>query len=188
MDRDSDEEREKEEPEEFRPQYESLPALRPPQPPQYKPSPAYNQQFGLFILSPLPLLLLLLILLSLSSFFLPSSSSITSPIFSYSLHHCLLRVCVCVCVVSDDMEMVKLPPPETESSAFEFQPYPGGYRQVACLYLTVILSLTLSLSLPQDNGSVVGSAVPTDVAPPPAPGSQVQAQFDDFMSDDGQFV
>ena len=46
VDQDSDEEERREEPEEFRPQYESLPALRPALPPQYKPSPAYNQQFG----------------------------------------------------------------------------------------------------------------------------------------------
>ena len=47
VDQDSDEEAQREEPEEFRPQYESLPALRPAVPPQYKPSPAYNQQFGI---------------------------------------------------------------------------------------------------------------------------------------------
>ena len=47
MDRDSDEEDGgAEEPEAFQPQYESLPALRPSQPPQYKPSPAYNQGYG----------------------------------------------------------------------------------------------------------------------------------------------
>ena len=48
VDEDSDEE--KEEPEAFQPQYESLPALRPAQPPQYKPSPAYIQGYGMSIL------------------------------------------------------------------------------------------------------------------------------------------
>ena len=48
VDRDSDEEDGKgEEPEAFQPQYESLPALRPAAPPQYKPSPAYGAQTGL---------------------------------------------------------------------------------------------------------------------------------------------
>lgn len=47
VDRDSDEEDGKgEEPEAFQPQYESLPALRPAAPPQYKPSPAYGGQAG----------------------------------------------------------------------------------------------------------------------------------------------
>ena len=47
VDQDSDEEDGgAEEPEAFQPQYESLPALRPAQPPQYKPSPAYNQGYG----------------------------------------------------------------------------------------------------------------------------------------------
>lgn len=39
VDRDSDEE--EGQPEAFNPQYESLPALRPAQPPQYKPTPNY---------------------------------------------------------------------------------------------------------------------------------------------------
>ena len=43
VDKDSDEEDAKEQPEAFQPQYESLPAVRPVQPPDYKPSPAYNQ-------------------------------------------------------------------------------------------------------------------------------------------------
>ncbi len=30
----------------FQPQYESLPAIRPIQPPEYKPSPSYNNQFS----------------------------------------------------------------------------------------------------------------------------------------------
>ena len=40
---------EKEEPEAIQNQYDSLPTLRPAQPPQYKPSPAYNQGYGISI-------------------------------------------------------------------------------------------------------------------------------------------
>ena len=43
VDKDSDEEDTVEQPEAFQPQYESLPAIRPTIPPNYKPSPAYNQ-------------------------------------------------------------------------------------------------------------------------------------------------
>ena len=38
---DSDEGEEEDQPEAFNPQYESLPALRPSQPPGYKPTPSY---------------------------------------------------------------------------------------------------------------------------------------------------
>ena len=56
VDKDSDEEDVAEQPEAFQPQYESLPAIRPSLPPDYKPSPAYNQ------FSMLTILLLLLLL------------------------------------------------------------------------------------------------------------------------------
>ena len=47
VDKDSDEEEDHGECQEaFQPQYESLPAIRPIQPPEYKPSPSYNNQFS----------------------------------------------------------------------------------------------------------------------------------------------
>lgn len=51
VDKDSDEEEEHEakHPEAFQPQYESLPVVRPAIPPDYKPSPAYGNQFGTLV-------------------------------------------------------------------------------------------------------------------------------------------
>jgi hypothetical protein len=115
VDRDSDDENGgHEEPEAFQPQYESLPALRPTQPPQYKPSPAYNQGYS----------------------------------------------------ISDDMEMIKMPiPPDGDFDYIPPPPAQQGYYPR------------------HDMGGTMGGDVPHGSS-----NMALQARFDDFMSDDGQFV
>ena len=147
MDRDSDEEDGgAEEPEAFQPQYESLPALRPSQPPQYKPSPAYNQGYGERererergerdkVMN-----------------------TIITCIYIY-IHVHLLFSSPLSPSLGEDIEMKKVPLPDFDDYPPQFYRHDNG-----------------------GGGGMMGSSVPI--------GSQagLQTRYEDFMSDDGQFV
>ena len=104
VDRDSDDEGEKEEMEEFRPQYESLPALRPAQPPQYKPSPAYNQQYGELICTP----------------------GVCFTILS------LILILILILIGVGDDDIVKMPPPETDFEMQQYRPVMADVCSLMC--------------------------------------------------------